>query len=98
MEKIQVKLIRKTAVIKVLEGLGMVNQVLPPHTANEEVQLIMVAGEILFTLADQLYTLKTGDFQIIPANQVHSLKVQAACQFYLIMPVAAKMSFSKSTI
>lgn len=98
MEKIQVKLVRKTDALKILEGAGVVNQVLPPHTADEEVQLIMVTGEILFTLADQTYTLQAGDFQIIPANQLHSLKVKTACQFYLIMSTVTKMSFSKPKV
>jgi len=96
-EKIQVKLARKTADIKILKGEGLVDQVLPPHSADNEAQLIMVTGKILFTLAEQSYVLQAGDLQVIPANKVHSVEVKAACQFYLVLTAATKMSFLKPT-
>lgn len=97
MEKIQVKLVRKTSVVKILKGEGTYEQFLPTHTADEEVQLIMVKGEIMFTLDGKSFALQAGDLQIIPAKISHRLKVLAACQFYLIMATNTKMSFSKST-
>ena len=97
-EKIQIKLVRKTADIKILKGEGLVDQVLPPHSADNEAQLIMVVGKVLFTLAEQSYVLQAGDLQVIPANKVHSLQVQSTCQFYLVLTATTKMSFSKPMI
>ena len=96
MEKITVKVVRNTTAIKILKGEGTYEQFLPPHTADEEVQLIMVKGEIMFTLDGKSFALQAEDFQIIPAKILHSLKVLEACQFYLIMTGATKMSFVKN--
>lgn len=94
MEKIKVTSVRKTESINILKGIGLPGTWLPPHTADQEVQLIMTSGQILFNLAENAFHLYSGDCQVIPANELHSLKVLKNCQFFLVMPNNTKMKFS----
>jgi quercetin dioxygenase-like cupin family protein len=56
-----------------------------PHTATMEATVLTLKGSAEWTLGDEAFSVKEGDWFVMPKNMVHSIKATAPYAFLLTL-------------
>ena len=94
-KKISIAILNESPAYKVLGAYGTAGDSLKAHKVNADAILLVRDGSISYKTSVNEINLTAGGTHHIPSEEIHEVHCETDAKFFLVVPKAAKMIFTK---